>query len=128
MTSNFRKLEAKNSQFKWTELHQSEFNALKEQIKSLSFLSPFDVNRDMKIQVDASKEGGLGYMLFQQYSKDAEIKIITMASTGLTSAQRNYSATELELLGVVWALNHAKVYTTGNNLVEVLTDHSALET
>jgi hypothetical protein len=33
----------------------------------------------------------------------------------------------LELLGVVWSLNHAKVYTTGNNLVEVLTDHSALE-
>ena len=27
----------------------------------------------------------------------------------------------------MWALNHAKVYTTGNNLVEVLTDHSALE-
>ena len=34
--------------------------------------------------------------------------------------------TELELLRVVWALTHAKVYTTGNNKVTIHSEHSAL--
>ena len=81
----------------------------------------------MSIVVDASKEGGLGYMLYQMSDDEPnERKIIQMASTGLTKSQQNYSATELKLLGVVWSLQHAKLYTTGNNKITVHTDHSAI--
>ena len=125
LSNNFKKLENSNSRFIWNEDHQREFDNLKREIGQLGFLSPFDVSKDMSIVVDASKEGGLGYMLYQE-SETGERHIIQMASTGLTKSQRNYSATELELLGVVWSLQHAKIYTTGNNLITVFTDHSAI--
>ena len=109
LSNNFKRLENANSRFIWNEAHQLEFDNLKNEIANLGFLSPFDVLKDMSIVVDASKEGGLGYMLYQMSEDDPnERKIIQMASTGLTKLQRNYSATELELLGVVWSLQHAK--------------------
>ena len=127
LSNNFKKLENANSRFFWNEDHQREFDNLKDEISNLGFLSPFDVLKDMSIVVDASKEGGLGHMLYQQSDNDPnERLIIQMASTGLTKSQKNYSVTELELLGLVWSLQHSKVYTMGNNKIIVHTDHSAL--
>ena len=69
----------------------------------------------------------MGYMLYQQSDNDENEKnIIQMASKNLSKSQRNYSATELELLGLVWSLQHSKVYTTGNNKITIYTDHSAV--
>ena len=127
LSNNFKRLENVHSKFVWNEDHQKEFDKLKKEISNLGFLSPFDVTKDMSIVVDASKEGGLGYMLYQESDSDPnERHIIQMASTGLTKSQHNCSTTELELLGFVWSLTHAKGYTTGNNLITIHTDHSAL--
>ena len=90
LSNNFKKLENSNSRFIWNEDHQCEFDNLKREIGQLGFLSPFDVSKDMSIVVDASKEGGLGYCLYQESDNESgEKNIIQMASTGLTKSQRN---------------------------------------
>ena len=47
-------------------------------------------------------------------------------SLSLTGSERNYSATELEILAVVWAMNHFRSYLYGQEVM-VYTDHSAVE-
>ena len=48
------------------------------------------------------------------------------ASRALTSAEKNYAITELETLGVVWAISHFHVYLYGHDAT-VYTDHTAVK-
>ena len=50
---------------------------------------------------------------------------VAYASRFLNQAERRYSTNELELLGVVWGLEHFKYYVVGKEFL-VLTDHQAL--
>lgn len=51
---------------------------------------------------------------------------LVYASRSLSNPERNYSVTELETLGVVWAMQYFRAYLYGHN-VTVITDHSADE-
>jgi len=53
------------------------------------------------------------------------LRIISYCSRVLQGAEKNYSATELEALAVVYALSKFRVYVLGQS-VKVFTDHSAL--
>ena len=64
---------------------------------------------------------GLGAVLAQQ-QEDNSIRPIAYASRSLQSHERS---TELEGLGVVWAVKHFRPYLYGHKC-EVFTDHSAL--
>ena len=50
---------------------------------------------------------------------------IPFVSRFLSSLEEKYSVNELELLGVVWAIEHFKYYLYGKNFI-VITDHQAL--
>ena len=50
---------------------------------------------------------------------------IAYASRFLNSLEEKYSVNELELLGVVWAIEHFKYYLYGKHFT-VITDHQAL--
>ena len=54
-------------------------------------------------------------------------KTVAFASLFLNSNEESYSINELELLGVVWAIECSKYYLFGKNFT-VLTDHRALLT
>ena len=47
------------------------------------------------------------------------------ASRSLTKSEKNYGATELEALGVVWAVTHFRSYLIGHKCV-IFTDHAPL--
>ena len=136
---------------------------MKNEIKDSGFLQPYDPERKVYVQSDASRIG-LGYVLFQidgdkrkkgekimnsdplktnkekeeekQKQKPDEKKkekakkevekrsIIQMSSTGLKPNQVNWSITELEMLAVVWSLEHSKYYTLANPDVHIITDHN----
>ena len=66
---------------------------------------------------------GLGAAL-EQNTKEGSVAI-AHASKFLNSLEEKNSVNELELLGVVWAIEHFKYYLYGKNIT-VITDHQAL--
>ena len=101
--------------FLWGPECQSAFENLKRLLTS----SPFpDFSRPFVLETDASGSG-LGAVL----APDGTVRPIAYASRSLLKSEKNYGITELEGLGVVWAV---KPYLYGNPCV-VYTDHQALK-
>ena len=75
------------------------------------------------METDASG-AGLGAVLAQRQD-DHTIRPIAYASRSLQPHEKKYGVTELEGLGVVWAIKHFRPYLYGHSC-EVYTDHSAL--
>ena len=66
---------------------------------------------------------GLGASIEQDHR--GNWKTVAFASKFLNIAELKYSTNELELLGLVWALDHFKNYLLGKQF-SILTDHKAL--
>ena len=76
----------------------------------------------LELSVDAS-DTGTGACLTQLQGGDQ--RIISYASTTFSPAQRNYSATERELCGLRWAVQHYKTFLYGRFFL-LNTDHKPL--
>ena len=72
-----------------------------------------------------SKHKRTGATLWQK-QKDRNLKPIGVASRFLSDTEKKYAINELELLAVVWGLEHFRLYIYGKP-IELLTDHQALE-
>ena len=117
-------LTKKEVPFDWTESCQESFVRLKELLTTSPILVLPDFQRDFMLETDASGQG-LGAVLAQKQG-DGLIRPIAFASRTLQPHERNYSITELEGLGVVWAMKHFRHYLYGHKC-EVFTDHEALK-
>ena len=84
----------------------------------------FNKSENIRIICDASK-AGLGAVLHEQ--DEIGWRPIHFASRFLTPLEENYSINELELLAVVWAIEHFKNYLYGIKF-QVVSDHKALAT
>ena len=90
--------------------------------KNITENTHYDSTRKIIVRTDASRSG-LGAVLEQESNKGWDT--IAYASRFLNKAEEKYSINELELLGVVWALEHFKHYLYGQYFT-VQTDHRAL--
>ena len=77
-----------------------------------------------KLETDASGLG-LGAVLSQE-QEDGTIRPIMYASQTLQPHECSYGSTELEALGVIWAVRHFRQYLYGHTC-HVFTDHEALK-
>ena len=60
-----------------------------------------------------------------KYDKhEPQYDIVQMSSTSITDTHRRYSVPELELLGIVFALQHTKYYTSGAENIEIRCGHA----
>ena len=116
-------LTKKDVPFLWTQRCQEAFCELKRLLTNAPPLVFPDFTKPFVLETDASGTG-LGAVLAQK-QEDGSIHPIAYASRSLQPHERNYGITELEGLGVVWAVKHFRPYLYGHSC-EVYTDHSAL--
>jgi hypothetical protein len=118
------KLLRKGTVYRWTTEQDQAFNALKECLITSPILKFPDFNKQFILFTDASILG-LGAILSQLDDNDQE-HVIAYASRTLSKAEKNYAATELECLAVIWAVKHFHAYIYGQRF-KLITDHSALK-
>ena len=119
-----RKLTRKGQPWQWEKEQDIAFRTLKAIMKEDLKVHLFDPAAPTILTTDAS-DVGVGAMLSQiQNGKEVPI---AFASSTLTQAQRNYSASEKEAWAVVWACEHWEKYLLGRHFT-LQTDHSALKT
>ena len=92
-------------------------------MKKVAELNHFKRNKPLRIICDASKNG-LGAVL--QMNEQNFWKPLAYASRFLTELESKYSINELELLAVVWSIEHFKNYVYGVEF-GVVSDHKALQ-
>lgn len=117
-------LTKKDVSFIWNPECQQAFEQLKELLRASPVLCFPNFRRPFILETDASGTG-LGAVLAQQ-QPDGTIHPIAYASRSLQKHERNYGITELEGLGVVWAVKNFRAYLYGHKCT-VFTDHEALK-
>ncbi|CAB0016930.1 unnamed protein product [Nesidiocoris tenuis] len=115
-------LTKKDVHFQWGPEQQLAFETLKERLTSPPILAYPDFTSSFILATDASG-CGVGAVLSQLH--DGKEHPVAYASRALNKAEMNYSATELELLAIVYAVNYFHQYLWGSHFT-IITDHAAL--
>lgn len=106
----------------WTPEAESAFAEIKLRMTTAPVLASPDFDLPFFIQTDAS-DVGVGVMLFQKI--DGVEHPIAFASRALTAAERKYSSTERELIGVIFGVEKFRGFVEGTKFT-VITDCSSL--
>lgn len=114
--------------FQWTDEAEAAFKQLKECLTSPPVLGYPQFDKPFKIYSDASN-WAIGAVLAQDQGENGGDKrevVIAYASRQLSKTERNYCATERELLGIYWAVKTFRPYIRINDIVYVYTDHNPI--
>ncbi|GFT80556.1 retrovirus-related Pol polyprotein from transposon 297 [Trichonephila clavipes] len=111
-------LKKKGAKFNWSKEAQDSFDKIKRTLTEAPVLQLPNFSEQFILFTVASGVG-IGAVLQQNQ------KPIAFASRTLNKSECNYTVTERECLGVIWALNKFKTY-FGPLPVKVITDHAAL--
>ena len=118
-------LRKKGVAWTWTPEHAAAFASIIDALNKpgllLTHLAP---DAPLRVETDASLLSIAGCIM-QLLPGDEECRPIAFASRCFTSAERNYSVTELECLAVVYCFNKFRCYVLGRPF-ELVVDHSAL--
>jgi hypothetical protein len=117
-------LSVKNK-WQWTAKENNVFNEIKNKFLNCIMLRHPDFNKPFYITCDASALS-IGAYLYQLNENDPDDQqVISFTSRILSSAERNYSTTEQEMLAIVNALNKFRTYVLGHKTI-VKSDHKAI--
>eukprot|EP00741_Cyanophora_paradoxa_P011337 tig00020554_g10950.t1 len=127
VTHPLQRLLLRDAAWQWTEVHQAAFEALKAALLEDLVLGYPDFERPFILSTDASTYA-IGAILSQSDGgSPARERPIAFISRTLAPAERNYTATELECLAVVWAIKYWRHFLLGGPQFLVRTDHQALQ-
>ncbi|MCO5557895.1 hypothetical protein L7F22_011467 [Adiantum nelumboides] len=111
------------TKFEWTDECEKAFQILKQQLTSTPILKALDWDKIFHIHVDASAFA-IGCILAQPGGKNMDF-LISYSSKQLNSAEKNYTTTEREGLGMIYAVKKFRHYLLSNKFV-FFVDHQAL--
>ena len=112
----------KKTKFAWTDDHEQHFKSVKMNIAETTENKHFNPDLETLLNCDASQKG-LCCALEQRTPSGWHTA--AFASRFSNSVEDLYSINKLELLGVVWSIEHFKHYLYGKPFT-VITDHRAL--
>ena len=108
----------------WTKECTKAFNKLKNRLSIASILIPLDWNKPFEVHVDASNFA-IGSILSQK-NDEGHDRPIYFSSRQLSVAEKNYSVTEREGLGMVYSVQKYRHYLLGYKFTSHI-DHDALK-
>lgn len=117
------RLLTKHTPFKWTTECQDAFELLKEKLTNTPLLAYPDFRKQFILSCDASGMA-IGYIL-SQIGDDNKEHVIAYGGRALNNAEKAYSVTEQEMLALISAIDHFRLYLINNHFL-VNTDHKAL--
>ena len=118
------KLTRKDEEWSWGKEQQKAFEKLKEALVTAPVLARHDFSKPFIIQTDASATA-IGGVLIQINVEEEEHPIVYFSRV-LITAERNYTTTKRELLGLIHGIKKMRTYLEGYKFVAV-TDHIALK-
>lgn len=114
-------LRRKDVPWHWIDKQQQSFDKLKRILTTAPVLAIFDPEVPVELHTDACKIGIAGVLIQNSHP-------VAYFSKRLNQHQENYSASELECLAVVEAVEHFDAYLSGNKEpFKIITDHQAIE-
>src|SRR5215469_306035 len=122
MAKPLTKLTRKGQEFSWGPSQQEAFEGLKEKLCTTPVLAYPNFKLPFILTTDASKTAVAAILSQVQ---DGVERPLAYASRQLNSAEQAYSASEAEMLALVWATKYFRCYLLGTKFV-VRTDHAAL--
>jgi hypothetical protein len=93
---------AQRKVWRWTEIEQKAFDAIKLLLRRPLVLCRPDPAKRFFLQTDAAKSG-MGAVLYKQ-GDEGDRRIVSYASAKFTPAESKYHSNEQECLAMVWAL------------------------
>jgi hypothetical protein len=117
-------LSRRDTPFVWSEVEQRSFDAIKLALVSPPVLRFVDWAMPIFLETDASK-CAVGAVLSQK-APNGKLQPIGYSSSGLTDAQKNYSARELECWGIIAAVRKWHCYLQAAPKVILWCDHNPL--
>jgi hypothetical protein len=113
--------------FQWLPEHEEAFNKAKEHLSSSKSLAYYDASRPSRLQVDASRLFGLGFVLKQETSPGIW-NTVQAGSRFLSEAETRYAMIELEMLAIAWACKKCSMFIEGLTKAQftIWTDHQPL--
>ena len=113
-----------NSPFVWEQPHQDAFQRTIDELTKPRVLANFNPTAVLRLETDAAQSRGLGMALWQKETT-GEWRLLQCASRRTTPAETRYSATEIEVLAVTWAVKKARLFLAGADF-ELVVDHRPL--
>merc|ERR1712020_621184 len=121
-----RELLKHDTTYAWDDVMEKQFDEARRVMSESRTLSPFDPDLETILVTDASRLHGIGFLLLQRREEGDGFNIVQCGSYATTPTQKRYSATELEMLGVMVACKKCHYFLQGLDSFTVWTDHSAL--
>ena len=125
--SGMRELLKRGNAYVWTDVMDEQFNKAREVMSESRTIKPFDPTLETVLVTDASRTYGIGFLLLQRREQGDGWNIVQCGSYATTETQKRYSATELEMLGVLVGCKKCHYFLQGLDSFKVWTDHSALK-
>ena len=116
----------KDQKWNWTEKQEGAFRELKERFTKEPVLATPDLDKKMRIEVDAS-DYATGGVLFME-CEDRLWRPVAFLSKSLNETERNYEIHDKEILAIIRGLENWRHLLEGTrSKFEIWTDHKNLE-
>lgn len=119
------RLTRKEQAFLWSKIEEAAFQALKEACISAPVLIMFQSGKPMRMETDAS-DLALGACITQE--KDGKWHPVAYYSRKFSATEERYDVYDKELMAIVDAIQHWRIYCESCSDLAIYTDHKNLVT